>query len=316
MGYPIHPMSTAAPKKSFTDEFVATWRALPDKKLFIAMLLAWLALFHFLGNSALGFIKTQSLFGWLWFVWETSADDQYGMLVPFVVAYLFWDRRAEFLAVPKRNWWPALTLVVAGLLLHLLGFAVHQTRLSGAGFFLGLFGLTGLVWGWAWLRASFFPFFVFGFCLPLATIIEPLSQPLRGGVAKSVVALARIGGADVQRVGTQIFDAAHTFNYDIVPACSGIRSVTMMFALTVIYGFMSFQTWWRRGVMLAAAIPLALAGNVIRLTLVIFISELFGQDAGSWVEQKLGFLTFLIALGCVIGLARLLREKPAPEAAK
>ncbi|MFM2082428.1 MAG: hypothetical protein RL380_1119 [Verrucomicrobiota bacterium] len=309
-------MSASAPKPTFAAEFAAAWRALPDKGFFAALLVVWLALFHLLGNSALGFVKTESLFGWLWFVWDSSPDDQHGMLVPLAVAYLFWDRRAQLLAVPKRNWWPALALVAVGLLLHWLGFAVHQTRISGVGFFTGLFGLTGLVWGWAWLRASFFPFFIFGFCLPLATLAEPLSQPLRIIVSKSVVALARFGGADVQRVGTQIFDAARTFNYDIVPACSGIRSVTMMFTLTTIVAFMSFATWWRRGVMLLAAIPVAIAGNVARLTLVIFISELFGQDAGSWVEQKLGFLTFLIALGCVLGLARLLREKTSPEATK
>ncbi|MFM2296003.1 MAG: hypothetical protein RLZZ350_2416 [Verrucomicrobiota bacterium] len=302
-------MSEAESKKTFAAEFATSWRALPDKGFFATLLVVWLTLFQCLGNSALGFVKTQSLFGWLKFVWDTSPDDQHCVLVPFAVAFLFWDRRTQLLAVPKRNWWPALALVIAGLLLHWLGFAVHQTRISGVGFFTGLFGLTGLVWGWAWLRASFFPFFIFGFCLPLATLAEPLSQPLRVIVSQAVVALARLGGADVQRVGTQIFDAARTFNYDIVPACSGIRSVTMMFTLTTIFAFVSFATWWRRGVMLLAAIPIAIAGNVARLTLVIFISELFGQDAGSWVEQKLGFLTFLIALGCVIGLARLLREK-------
>src|SRR5437667_4151167 len=41
--------------------------ARPSKELFLMLLAAWIALFHFYGNSTLGYVNTPSLFGWwLW----------------------------------------------------------------------------------------------------------------------------------------------------------------------------------------------------------------------------------------------------------
>jgi len=38
------------------------WKELPNKDLFFVLLAAWLAVFHFFGNSLLGYIHSPSLF--------------------------------------------------------------------------------------------------------------------------------------------------------------------------------------------------------------------------------------------------------------
>src|SRR5580765_6472258 len=162
-----------------SSDLARSWRALPDKDLFFGLLAAWLALFHFLGNSTLGYTKTTSMFGWLSYTYGATPDDAHGFLIPFVVLALFWWKRDLLLALPKRHWWPALALLVFALLLHVVGFMVQQTRISVVGFFLGLYGLTGLIWGPQWLRASFFPFFLFAFCLPMSAVGERITVPLR-----------------------------------------------------------------------------------------------------------------------------------------
>ncbi len=293
----------------FCREFRECWERMPDKLLFFCLLVAWLALFHFLGNSTLGYVKTPSLFGWMNFVFTTSADDAHGLLVPFVVLVLFWWKRNELLAVSKAIWWPALGLVALGLVLHMGGYLIQQARVSVVAFFVGLYGLTGLVWGRDWLKASFFPFFLFVFCVPVASMSETVTFPLRLLVTKMAVAVSQMLGIDVIREGSQIFNCEHTFNYDVAPACSGIRSLISLLALTTIYGFVRFRVPWRRGIMVAAAIPLAVIGNVTRITCVILTAEMFGQDAGAWVEQKLGFVTFAVAIGFVILLGHWLRER-------
>lgn len=290
--------------EQFQREFSHCWRALPDKGLFLGLLAAWLVLFHFLGNSTLGYIKTHSLFEWLWLVYDASPDDAHGLYIPFVVLGLLWWKRKILLATSKTVWWPALGLVVLGLGLHFIGFVIQQPRISIVGFFAGLYGLTGLVWGRAWLRASFFPFFIFVFCVPLATTLEPLTFHLRLLVAKVVTVIGHILGIDVIRDGTQLFNAARTFAYDVAPACSGIRSVISLLALTTIYGFVVFRTTWKRLFMAGLAVPLAILGNVIRVSLVIVTAEMFDHNAGAWVEQKLGFITFAVAIGCIILLGR------------
>ena len=61
------------------------------------VLVAWLALFHFLGNSTLGYIETRSLFGWMHYSYSQQPDDEHGFIIPLVILVMFWWKRRELL---------------------------------------------------------------------------------------------------------------------------------------------------------------------------------------------------------------------------
>ena len=61
--------------------------------------------------------------------------------------------------------------------------------------------------------------------------------------------------------------------------------------------------------MIASAIPIAIVGNVVRITTVIIVGDAISYEAGVMIEQKFGFVTFAVALGCIFGLGHLLQEK-------
>jgi exosortase len=296
------------PPPDFRSELGEFWRALPDKPVFLALLGAWVLLFHFLGNSTFGYLDTASLFGWLEYAYSNEPDDAHGRLIPFVVLALYWVKRKELIAVSKHPWWPALLLVAAGLSLHIVGYLVQQARVSVIAFFIGLYGLTGAVWGWAWLRSTFFPFFLFAFCFPLGTLAEQITFPMRIWVSQISVGIGHLLGIEVLRVGTQLI-GADGFNYDVAPACSGIRSLTALLALTTIYGFLTFRAPWKRALMMALAIPLALLGNVARVTGVIIVAQVYGEDAGTRFHDGAGFVTFAVALVCIFAIAHFIRER-------
>jgi exosortase len=307
--------------EEFRVEFQQGWRQLPGKAFFLGLLGVWMLLFQFVGNSTMGYHPTHSLFKWMYIAYNppqevAGIDDAHGNLILFVVLGLFWYKRQQLLACAMRTWWPALLLVAGALVLHVLGYAVQQPRLSVIAFFTGLYGLMGLAWGPAFLRASFFPFFLFIFMVPFGSMGEAITAPLRHLVAKIVTAVAHLGLApDLIREGTQLRDAQSTFNYDIAPACSGIRSLISLLALTTIYGFISFKPFWKKVVMVAAAFPLAVIGNVSRITFTVGVAEAFGHDAGAFVEQKFGFVTFAVAIGLVLALGHWLRDPEPPKAA-
>lgn len=278
------------------------WGQLPNRGFFLSLALVWAALFAWLGISTFHILGSSSLFGWMFNVYSSPMqDEQHGMLIPFVVLILVWWKRRELTAQPLGFWWPGILLVAAGLLLHLAGFVTEQPRASVIGFFTGLYGLMGLAWGPRWLKTIFFPYFLLAFCVPVGELATHLTMPLRILVATIVAGISQLGLApDVLRQGTQLFDAQNTFHYEVAAACSGIRSVVAMLALTLIYGFVSFKPAWKRLLLVASAIPLAILGNVARLCLTIMVAEMFGQDAGKAVETKFGFVTFAVAIGCVM----------------
>ncbi len=286
------------------------WYALPNKFFFFALAAAWVALFVFFGNSTLGYVHSPSLFAWLMDSYTApESDGQYGLIIPFVVLALFWWKRRELVVPPAGLWWPGIVLVALGLGLHLAGYLVQQSQLSTLGFFIGLYGLTGLAWGRHWLKASFFPYFLLAFCVPTGGLLDGFTFKLRLLVSWIVAGVAHLGLApDLVREGTQLFDGQHTFAYEVAAACSGIRSIVALLALMTIYGFVAFMSPWRRITMMLAALPLAVLGNVVRLCVTIGVAETFGQNAGKMVETKFGFVTFAVALGCAFLVARWLEK--------
>lgn len=183
-------------------------------------------------------------------------------------------------------------------------------------FIAGLYILTGLVWGPAWLRATVFPMFLLAVCVPLGPHGQVITTPLQHLVARIVETVAHLGLApDLVRQGTQIFDAHSAFSYDIAPACSGIRSLTTLLSLTTVFGFLCFTAAWKRAFFILVAFPLAVFCNALRISFVVFVAEIFGQDAGAMVEQKAGFVTFAIAIVVVLFLEHWLREDKKIEPA-
>ncbi len=288
------------------------WQLLPNRGFFFVLAALWTTLFCVLGNAVFNYGDTPSLPAWMFNIYTAPLlDEGHGLLIPFVILALLWWKRKELLAQPPGLWWPALGLIAFALLMHVIGFEAQQQRLSVIAFFLGLYGLTGLAWGRHWLKASFFPMFLLAFCMPLGELATSITLPLRLLVAHIVEIIAHVGLApDLIREGTQLYDAQHTFGYEVAAACSGIRSLVALLALTTIYGFMTFRSPWKRVVMMLIAVPLAVLGNVVRLCFTVAVAETFGQDAGSAVETKFGFITFAVAVGCAFLIARWLEDHP------
>jgi exosortase len=290
----------------------ATWRQFPHRGVFWALLAGWLMLFQFWGNSTFGYINTASLFRWTHYAYQMSPDDGHGYFIPLLVLVLLWWKREELLALPKQAWWPALGLLLMALGIHVVGFLVQQTRVSIVGFFFGIYALSGIVWGYPWLRATFFAFCLFAFCVPIASHTEILTFPLRMLATNITVFIAHtILGIDVIQKGTAIFDPSGRYQYEIAAACSGIRSLIALFAVTLVYGYLFASQFWRRGLIVLVAFPAAIVSNVLRLLMIIVAAKFFGQKGGDYVHNNsvLSFLPYLAGFGLVFFVGRLLERK-------
>ncbi len=295
--------------------------SLPHKSWLAALLVAWVSLFHLLGNSSFGYVDTPSLFIWLQALYDANPDDALGYVVLPLILALIYRQRDDFIPLEKRPWTPALAGLAMALGLHFAGFLIQQARVSLVGFCLGLYSFTCLLWGPAWLRKSAYPFVLLVFTIPITSYIDGLTFHLRllvtqvaAGFCTSVLNLNLI------REGTTVFhllpDGSKGFEFEVAAACSGIRSLMVVFLLAVVVGYLWLSAWWKRGILLAAALPLAVLGNIARLITVFVVGEAQGSEAGLAIETKLGFVTFLVAFAGVAGLAKWLADpvvRPADE---
>lgn len=285
-------MNGPQPIKNISDfwqDSAECWERLPNKAFFFVLLAAWLGLFQFLGNSILGYVHTPSLFSWMYHAYNGSGgevDDAHGNIIPFLVIGLFWWKRHELLDSRLQFWGPGLAILILGMVLQIAGYVIQVPQISIAAFFAGIYGLMGLAWGTEWLRKSFFPYFLFVFSIPLGAHSQFITFPLRLLVTWLVEVISHIFGIDIIRVGTQLIDPSGSFQYDVAPACSGIRSLVAIFLLATVYAFFTFRSGWKRLFIIALAAPFAVLANMLRLLMVIVAAEFGGQKTGDWVHDN------------------------------
>ncbi|MBX3736818.1 MAG: exosortase/archaeosortase family protein [Candidatus Didemnitutus sp.] len=280
-----------------------------------ACALAGAAVFHFFGNSTRGYIDTPSLFVW----WGKQLADprsemEHGWLIGAVSGWLLWRNLRQRSAVSDRLSAivaPAVAALLGGFALHLLGYAMQQARLSIAGLLLFTWGVLALGGGRRWRAAAAFPLAFMLFALPL-NVLDTVGFFLRVGVTDVSYHISRVFGCEVIRNGTQLLSPDGSYSYDVAAACSGIRSLTALTALSLLLGYLSFVSWWRRALIGALALPYAFVGNVVRILAIIVAAEWKGQQAGAIVHEWFGFLVFVIVLGLVQATVWLL-ERCAPE---
>ncbi len=274
------------------------------------LLVLWATLFHLTGNSTLGYIKSHSLFVWWYEVMSQSVrghglgalldgEDALGWFIPLIVIGLLYWRFDDLKAIEKKPSWLGVVAIGFAVLLHICGFLVQQTRISIVAFFLGVYGITGLLWGRVWMKETLFIFALFLFCIPLSGASDVIAFPLRvWSTTLSVKIASGLFGLDIIQQGTLIFDSSGRYQYEVAPACGGIRSLTAIFVLSLCCGFIFFKSIWKKVLLVISALPLAVAGNVLRLLAIIFAAELAGQEAGASVHSSSIFslLPYLPAL--------------------
>jgi exosortase len=297
----------------------ALWFGLPDKWLFGVLAVGWALVFFFFGSSSLGYrdLRSPDLFYWMYYAYTNpGSEDNHGLFIPFLVLGLLLWKHKELLACPKGVWWPALFgLALAGCI-HLLGFMMQQQRVSIVALFLGFYSLIALVWGRVFAMRCFFPFILFVYCIPVGLMVDQLTFPLRQASTDIAVGAAHLFfGVEVIKDGVRIMDPNGAYQYEVAAACSGLRSLIALSALTTVYGFLSFRTPWKQWLFVFISIPIALAGNVLRLLAIILAAESMGDKAGHFVHEWFGFVTFALALVVVMWLGRWLEEHPEPVAA-
>jgi exosortase len=195
--------------------------------------------------------------------------------------------------------------------LHLFGLLAQQIRFSVVAVFAGIYGLVGLVWGWKAMKASFFPFVLFAFCMPFGTSIQYLTFPLRLFATKATYLICQKGlGVPIIQHGTELLAPNDKFNFDVAPACSGIHSLVALLAVTTVFAMLCFKSAWRKALIISIGIPLVVFFNILRLVAIILATQAINEKAGIFVHEWFGFVTYALAVVCLLGVASVIREKP------
>jgi exosortase len=271
---------------------------------------AGILLFQFWGNATHGYIATNSLFYWWVFQWvNRDSETQHGWLILGLSLFLLWrnlGRERPAGRMPRA----ALAAMLTALVVHAAGFIAQQPRVSILALLVYIWGLCALAGGRRWGRASAFPITFMVFAIPV-NALDTVGFWLQMAVVKSGAHVAHLLGIGVIRNGTQLFAPDGRYQYDVVAACSGIRSMMALTALSLFIGYLWFRPAWLRAAMLLLSLPLVYFGNVLRISTIVIAAQWGGQSWGDRVHDVMGFGVFIVVIVGVIAIAEAVgKRKP------
>ena len=236
---------------------------------------------------------------WLANEWWSNDYYSHGVLVPLVSGFFIWRLRPRIERRPSN----------LGLLLLVVALAVYLAALFQRAFFVAslcliavIAGLVWYFWGGDALRRLAFPLGFLAFMVPLP-FVEASSLPMALFTGHISTWVLQALGMNVIVQGT----AVSLPGVDLVVGaqCSGLRSIVALFTLVAVFGYVLVGSWPRRLLLMLSAIPLAILGNMLRVSSLIWVADRWGVQAGfAFYHDYSGIVFFLFAFAGLILCAR------------
>jgi len=241
---------------------------------------------------------------WLWERWTISVwQHAHGLLILVVVAYLVWKELKRYHGLPLDPSPWGFILLVPALALHALDAGIHTQLLSAAALILALPGLSLLFLGVQRTKTIIFPlaFLLFTLPIPLA-LTEHLHLVLRKIATISSATIIPMLGIPLYVEGTELHIPNGTLQ--VADACSGFSTLYAAVAVACMVAYTCPEPR-RRLVVLLAAVPVAIAANVIRVVLLVLLVHWQGIEilGTSWHTIS-GLFTFALALPVIFWLGQ------------
>ena len=249
--------------------------------------------------------------------WGEVEYASHGFMVPFVALWAATAHREALAALPADPPRGGLLVLACAAIASVLALGVGDPSLLGlcAAACIGL-----AVWalrGPDWVRTLVFPLGYLGFMIPLPhALVTPIIVKLQVGVSSVAVWILQRAGVAIYREGN-VLTLPGDQTLFVAEACSGITSLITLMPIGVIIAYFTEGRLARRLMLVAAVIPIALAGNLIRVLGTVLASMRWGAGAATEgpVHEWAGVTTYVVGCFALIAAGRAMRWLwPEPDA--
>lgn len=193
----------------------------------------------------------------------------------------------------------SLALVLLGLLMFIFGWKLDYLFITTLSLIPLLYGIIIYLYGTKMAKVLSFPILYLLLMVPPPLgILDAITIPMRHGVSVAAVGILKLLHYPIHREGLMIYLGGHEIFMGA--PCSGFRSLITMFSLGVVYVYVIKGTLWKKLILVAAIIPLALLGNLIRVITLCLLTFYAGEKvAQGFFHYFSGGVIFVIM---IIGL--------------
>ena len=261
-----------------------------DSMAGLALLLAGIAILIAIAHESLGFMVH---------TWEAREEYSHGYLIPFISAFLIWQRKDLLEKADYDGSWLGAGVVVAGIMVVLIGNASATHVLTLYGFLIALTGFAYAYMGRS-IKIILVPILFLFFMIPLPGIfLFRLSSELQLISSQLGVWVIRLFGISVYLEGN-VIDLGK-FQLQVVEACSGLRYLFPLISLSFIAAYFFSVSFWKRAVIVISSIPITIFMNSFRIGVIGVLVEYGGiEQAQGFLHDFEGWVVFMFSIGLLL----------------
>jgi exosortase len=266
----------------------------PKLALIFTGLSLLLLLYFFAFHNSFPTTNGKSLGGWMWRACNSENGFLHGRFVPFafaVMCWLGWKRAKDDEAKPN-NW--GLAILALGLIFYVVSLRTIQPRIAIIGMPFTILGTLYFLFGYQVTKHFIFPAFFWWFAMPVPGLETALTGRLQVLVTESCFHAGQFVGMDLVRQGSTItMVSGGGESMDIAEGCSGIRSLMALTLIAAVFANYTQKSLWKKVVLFASALPLAIIGNFGRIFTILVIAQMgFADFAMKTYHDWAGLLLF------------------------
>jgi exosortase len=195
--------------------------------------------------------------------------------------------------------WLGLALLAIGVGIRLVATRLVSVVPEMYSFVPAIIGVFLIIGGWDALRWAGAPLAFLFFMFPLPGVLDrDLLAPLQSMATYSSTYCLNTMGINAVNEQNKITLGESETVMEVVEACSGLRMLTIFIALAVAITMITQRPLWEKLIIVASAIPIALAVNIIRITVTGVMYLLVDQElADKMFHAMAGWFMMPMALG-------------------
>ena len=227
----------------------------------------------------------------------------YGPVIPFLAGFMLWHRRAALRQAVRRPCWAALAVLVPAVALLIWSSGQELAWVMDNTFLICVWSGLWLVLGTQWLRAAAFPLAFLLWMAPLpGPLLNDATYDSQHFCTQAAASMLHIFG--FHNVVTGSIIQLDNFSLFVDVPCSGLKNLLSLMMISAAFAYLLDGSPTKRVALFLFSLPLSIAVNVTRLTLLGVVGECFGTHAAHVFHDWDGLLSLVLGVTALFLFAR------------